>query len=179
VGWAAVVSIAAAGATIGYAAHLENRNSFCASCHTQPESRYYDQSLGPAVDLASAHAAQGVMCIQCHSGRGALGRVAAMASVALPDLLAFQSGSYRDPAVTTLPAGDDHCLKCHGGIESGRDFNNHFHAFLPLWQAQAGRQAAGCVDCHVSHVAGGDPRIRFLTESATRQICDRCHAFAA
>ncbi len=174
----ALLALSAAAGTVGYGAHLENRNAFCASCHTQPETKYYEQSLAAPADLASAHAAKEVTCIQCHSGRGATGRLAAMVTVALPDLLAYRSGRYRSPAITTWPAGDDHCLKCHRGVETNRDFNNHFHAFLPLWQARAGHQAAGCVDCHSSHVPGGDPQTAFLSQSTTVAVCQRCHAFA-
>jgi hypothetical protein len=32
---------------------IEEKNSFCASCHTQDESKYYQRSLAPAVDLAT------------------------------------------------------------------------------------------------------------------------------
>jgi hypothetical protein len=49
------------------AIQLENRNAFCASCHTEPESEYYQRSLAAPVDLASAHNAKNVACIQCHS----------------------------------------------------------------------------------------------------------------
>ncbi|HSB88662.1 MAG TPA: cytochrome c3 family protein [Anaerolineales bacterium] len=174
----ATFALSAAGATVAYAAHLENRDSFCASCHTQPETKFYEQSLAAPVDLATSHAAQQVTCIQCHSGAGVTGRLAAMTTVALPDLLAYRSGKYHDPAVTTMPVSDDHCLKCHRGVESNRDFNNHFHAFLPLWQARAGRQAAGCVDCHSSHGPGGDPQMAYLSQSVAEAVCQRCHAFA-
>ncbi len=174
----ALLALAAAGGTVAYATRLENHDGFCASCHTQPESKYYDRSIAAPMDLASAHAAKDVTCIQCHSGRGATGRLGAMVAVALPDLLAFRSGRFHNPAITTVPTGDDHCLKCHSGVEANRDFNNHFHAFLPLWQARAGRQAATCVDCHSSHVPGGDPQTAFLSQSTTGAVCQRCHAFA-
>jgi len=166
-------------AGIGYAAHLENHDTFCASCHTQPESRYYDLTQAPAVDLASSHAAAHVTCIQCHSGAGLTGRLSAMALVALPDLVAFQRGHYRAPAVVTRPLGDDHCLKCHADVTHRQDFNNHFHVFLATWQARDPGGAATCEDCHVSHVAGGDPRMGYLVEATAVQVCQRCHAFAS
>jgi predicted CXXCH cytochrome family protein len=163
---------------VGYAAQLENKDAFCASCHTEPESQFVNLAQSVPVDLASAHAAKGVECIQCHSGRGTVGRVTAMASVALPDLIAFRLGHYAQPAVTTKPMGDDHCLKCHASVTQNRDFNNHFHAFLPLWQARDPQHAATCESCHVSHVTGGDPQTAFLVEATTVAVCQRCHAFA-
>ena len=46
--------LAAAGfITVG---QMENHDSFCASCHTQPESSYFSRrAVASAVDLASDH----------------------------------------------------------------------------------------------------------------------------
>ena len=101
-----------------------------------------------------------------------------MASVARPDLLAYQTGHFRSPAITTMPEGDDHCLKCHTGVIARGDFNNHFHAFLPRWQARAPLAAATCVECHVSHASGGEAEMSYLDPSTTVAVCQRCHAFA-
>jgi hypothetical protein len=101
-----------------------------------------------------------------------------MAAVALPDLLAFQSGHFRSPAITTKAIGDDHCLKCHADVTRSSDFNRHFHAFLPQWQARDPRHAATCEECHVSHVPGGNAQLGYLTESTTVAVCERCHGFA-
>ncbi len=174
----ALLALTAAGVSVAYAAHVENNDAFCASCHTEPKSQYFTQSLASPVDLASAHGAKRVECIQCHSGRGSIGRLTAMTTVAFPDLLAYNSGHYRSPAVTTVPLGDDHCLKCHADVTRRADFNNHFHQFLPLWQAQDPAHAATCVSCHNGHVAGGDPKIGFLVKSTAATVCQDCHAFA-
>lgn len=174
----ALLALTAASATVAYATHLENNDAFCASCHTEPESRYFTQSRESPVDLASAHGAKSVECIQCHSGRGSIGRLTAMATVALPDLLAYRSGHYRNPALTTVTVGDDHCLKCHADVTRRGDFNNHFHRFLPLWQARDPANAATCVSCHQAHVAGGDPKIGFLAELTATAVCQDCHTFA-
>ena len=158
---------------------LENRDSFCASCHTEPETQFYQRSLAAPVDLASAHTAKDVDCIQCHSGPGTKGRLEAIASVAAPDLLHYYvTHKYHDPAIITVPIGDEHCLKCHGDVTVRTDMNNHFHAFLPEWQARAPKDAATCVDCHQGHVTDGLPNVGFLTQSTTEAVCQRCHAFA-
>ena len=175
----AAILVAVGGASmatgLAYAAHIENNNSFCASCHTQPESQFVQRSLEQPVDLASAHAEKNIECIQCHSGQGPIGRASAIASVAIPDLIAFRLGRYHGPAVATRPIGDDHCLKCHADIGNRQDFNNHFHIFLRTWQTTA-KDAAGCVDCHRSHVTGGLVDVGYLTESTTIAVCQRCHA---
>ncbi len=159
-----------------YAAHLENNDAFCASCHTEPESTFVDRGQGgTAVDLASSHAGHGVHCIQCHSGPGAAGRLDAM-TVGASDLLAFETGGFHDPAVLTVPIDDANCLKCHSDVPNTQDFREHFHAFLPKWQA-LDPQAATCVDCHEAHVTGGLTNLSFLTESTTTAVCQRCHNF--
>ncbi len=61
-----------------FAATRETHDSFCASCHTQPESTFYQRSVDPQpVDLASAHTPKNTRCIDCHSGVGVFGRVQA------------------------------------------------------------------------------------------------------
>ncbi len=159
-----------------YAAHLENNDTFCASCHTEPESTFVDRSqAGAPVDLASSHAGKEVHCIQCHSGDGVAGRVDAM-TIGASDLLAFKTGNFHAPAIVTVPIDDANCLKCHSDVSNTQDFQEHFHAFLPKWQ-ELDANAATCVDCHEAHVTGGLTQISFLTESTTTAVCQRCHSF--
>ncbi len=166
------------GGGLFYAANLENNDSFCVSCHTRPETAYYQRTQdAAATDLASAHSAKGVKCIECHSGAGPIGRLQGM-SVGAGDLAAYLSGRYHNPAVATVPVGDGNCLKCHADVTARRDFDNHFHVFLAQWQALAPGNAATCVDCHESHVTGGLSNIAFLQEAPTVAVCDRCHAIA-
>lgn len=178
VGGIVVVAVMLSGGALAAATQMENHDAFCASCHTQPETQYYQRSVDAPVDLASAHAAKHVDCIQCHSGPGTTGRLLAISSVAAPDLVHYLAKTYHDPAVVTVPIGDDHCLKCHGDISDNRNFNNHFHAFLPQWQQLAPDSAATCVDCHQAHVTGGRTDIAFLDEATTSTVCERCHAVA-
>jgi predicted CXXCH cytochrome family protein len=175
----AVVAIAILSLGTGItAAQFENRDSFCASCHTQPESQYYQRNqTNQPVDLASFHADQKqVRCIDCHSGKGTTGRINAML-LGANDLLAFVTRNYKQPAPLTRPITDAHCLKCHSDISQRRDFNNHFHVFLPQWQA-LDPKAATCVDCHQSHTTDGQASLSFLNQENTSQVCQRCHNFA-
>ena len=65
--------------SFGVAASMEEKNSFCASCHTQPESTFYSRfQNGTLVDLATFHNTKSTKCIDCHSGSGASGRISAM-----------------------------------------------------------------------------------------------------
>jgi predicted CXXCH cytochrome family protein len=157
-----------------YAAHLEGSDAFCASCHTQPESQYFDrsQASGP-VDLASFHRSKATNCIDCHSGAGVTGRLGAFL-VGGHDLIAFVTHTDTQPAPLTVPIGDSHCLKCHADVVQTRDFNRHFHAFLPQWQAQD-PNAATCVDCHSAHTLTGAADVMYLVENPTTQVCQTCH----
>ncbi len=158
-----------------YSIDQENHDAFCASCHTQPETQYYQQSLATTslATLAAFHAQKNVRCIDCHSGGGPFGRAAGLTQGAV-DLLAYQSGHYHTPAVTLSKLGDDSCLKCHANVTANSGFNNHFHAFLSRWQA-VDTNAAHCVDCHTAHPTTGDPTQQFLQVQSVQTICGNCH----
>jgi hypothetical protein len=161
--------------SIVYADHLENHDAFCASCHSQPETTYYQRSLQAAqVDLASFHRTKDTRCIDCHSGEGLIGRLGAM-QVGADDLIRWVTHTARQPAPLTVPIGDGNCLKCHTDVPNTQDFNLHFHAFLLRWQA-VDPNAGGCVSCHSAHTLDGDPAVQFLNQNRTIQVCEACHA---
>ncbi|HLO17820.1 MAG TPA: cytochrome c3 family protein, partial [Anaerolineales bacterium] len=156
----------------------ENHNGFCASCHTEGEQTFYDRSIaGAPVDLASIHDIKGqARCIDCHTGEGIVGRYGGLMAGAT-DLISYFSGHYPQPAALEEPYPDTNCLKCHADVTQKQDFNNHFHVFLPRWQA-IDKNAATCVSCHLSHDTSGDVKIGFLNEKTTVAICQKCHAVA-
>lgn len=182
-GWKRVLAIAVASAGIlaifgaaggtTYAIQLENQDQFCASCHTEPESQYYQQSLDKGTqNLAAFHAQKQVRCIDCHSGGGAFGRIEGLTQGA-QDLVAYDSGHYHAPAIAINALGDGSCTKCHQDTITNRTFNNHFHVFLANWQA-VDKNAAHCVDCHVAHPKG-DVKQQFLSTQKVQTICQSCH----
>jgi predicted CXXCH cytochrome family protein len=163
--------------TLLTAAHMEENDGFCASCHSQPESTYFQRTqAAKPVDLASSHFDHAVKCIDCHSGPGVVGRLGAM-RVGTGDLVAFVTHTDKQPAPLTVPIGDANCLKCHADVPNTRDFNRHFHAFLSRWQA-IDKNAATCVDCHSAHTTDGSTSLGFLQQVRTEQVCQRCHAVA-
>jgi hypothetical protein len=166
-----------AGAGFRYAAHLEESDAFCASCHTEPETTFMARTqAATSIDLASWHAAKSTRCIDCHSGPGFVGRMQGM-SIGAGDLFTFITHTDKQSAPLTVPITDGHCLKCHADVPNNKDFNRHFHAFLGQWQA-ADPQAAHCVDCHTGHATNGDPQLQFLNQQETSAVCQRRHAFA-
>jgi hypothetical protein len=160
-----------------FAATQERHDSFCASCHTQPESTFYQRSLaaGP-VDMASAHNPDKTRCIDCHSAPGVFGRIQAEL-LGAHNALAYFTHTDVQPAKLTHPIEDGNCLKCHQEVltPANIDINNHFHAFLPRWQA-VDANAARCVSCHNGHITGGDTQLMFLNDATTQSVCEACHS---
>jgi predicted CXXCH cytochrome family protein len=166
--------IVAAGGAFAFGAYQEEHDPFCASCHTQPESTFFQRSTGAqAVDLASAHTVQKIKCIDCHSGAGTLGRVAAEMMGAHNAYLYF-TGQAVQPAPLTHPIADENCLKCHTQVTTQRTQNNHFHFFLSRWQAND-PNAGTCVSCHGGHSTDGSADLMYLNQQQTEQVCAACH----
>ena len=163
---------------VGVSLALENQDAFCASCHTEPEATYYQQSTqANPVTLAAFHRQKKTACIDCHSGIGVLGRSEGLAQGA-QDLIAFIGGRYHSPAISLNPLSDDSCLKCHQNISQSRPSgsratNGHYHLFLPRWQA-ADPQAAHCITCHTAHTHGLDG-LQFMRQGVAARVCDDCH----
>lgn len=173
--WAALGAVLLfAGGGFATAATLEEHDGFCASCHTQPESAYFERTQAAAVDLASKHqGAWATRCIDCHSGPGVTGRASAMA-LGARDLAAFVTHTDQQPAPLTVPISDASCLKCHADVPNTTNFNRHFHAFLARWQA-SDPNAATCVSCHSAHTTDGNSGQMFLQTARAQLVCDRCH----
>ncbi len=178
----------------GFAASQETHDAFCASCHTQPESTFFQRSSGPQpVDLASFHTVQKTRCIDCHSGQGLFGRVQAELMGAR-NALKWYTGTAIQPAVLTYAIGDQNCLKCHqqvtqqgfspqeqitvpSGVNAGREGGgraNHWHQFLARWQA-ASPTAGNCVSCHSGHAAGSTAQNGFMNAQNVQDTCNACH----
>ncbi len=158
-----------------YAASQEANDSFCSSCHTQPETTFFQRSTAAsAVDLASYHTAKNTRCIDCHSGYGLTGRVSAELMGAHNALLWYTNQAVQ-PAKLTQAVGDDNCLKCHDTLYSQQATrNNHFHVFLPRWQG-VDANAAGCTTCHQGHQTNSSAQNRFLDQATVEVTCQSCH----
>ena len=175
VGLGLAIFLTASGFT--FAATQEQHDVFCSSCHTQPESTFYQRSIdAQAIDLASAHTAEKTRCIDCHSGVGVFGRVKAEL-LGAHNALAYYTNTAVQPAQMTRSIADESCLKCHQNIFDNQSMNNHFHFFLVKWQ-ELDSNAASCVSCHQGHSTQGDRQTAFLNEQTTQAVCQDCHKFA-
>ncbi len=175
--WLGVVGFLLAASLYTVSIRLESNDSFCASCHVEPEVTYVNQSLrsAPMVTLAAFHAGKNTRCIDCHSRKWLPGRLWAQWG-GLQNLLAYRSGDYRSPSVTTRPVGDGGCSKCHRDITWVSERPGHYHS---PWLRQRWRLAGGlantCEVCHPSHMAVATETGRFMDIERIETQCDACH----
>ena len=172
-----VLLVLAAGGFAGMM-RLEETNTFCASCHTEPETEYVARMGQTAADLAAFHQVEEqVNCIDCHSGPGLGGRAIAMLTGARNAAL-YVTKTMTQPARSLGPFSDGSCTKCHADITRGERFNgrdNHFHAFLSDLKRRQPAQALRCVDCHDGHATDVEAQLLFLNRARTEAACERCH----
>ena len=190
-----VVGIVAGVGGFAFAASQESHDAFCSSCHTQPETTFYQRSTGAQeVDLASFHTGQQTRCIDCHSGEGMLGRMTAEL-IGARNAIKWYTGTAVQPAVLTFAIGDQNCLKCHQDViqqnfapqeqitvpgssgSAGRERegrNNHWHELLARWQA-ASPAAGTCVNCHSGHNTDVTSQTGFMNSTSVQATCDACH----
>ena len=165
---------------------LEERDTFCISCHTLPEVTYHERSQRARAleagqvfaDLSSAHYGMEntFRCIDCHRGdQGLVHRVTTL-TLAARDTAIWISGR-ADPTIekTELVAPGlltAACTRCHAHALLEVGFNNHFHNKLPeayrLWRAGAMlRRPMEAPDL---------PEAALLVEpSPTEVLCVDCH----
>jgi len=171
----------AAGLTVS---QLEERDSFCISCHTAPEETYYDRAQAalalsePFADLSSAHYGMETTfrCIDCHRGNGGLVHRITTLGLGARDTAIWLSGQ-ADESIekTELVAPGlltSACTGCHTEALLEVGFNNHFHNKLPeayaLWRGGAQLQRP---------VEAPDlPEQALIVEpSPTEVLCVDCH----
>jgi len=193
---AAIVVVLLAAGGFAFGASQESHDSFCASCHTQPESTYVQRSTAAQpTDLASFHTGQSTRCIDCHSGQGISGRIQAEL-LGARNAVKWYTGTAVQPAPLTIPIADENCLKCHqqvtqvgftpqqqitmpgisSGGREGEGRANHWHQFLARWQA-ASPTAGTCTSCHAGHItdASASAQTGFMSPQTIQNVCNACH----
>lgn len=171
-GMALGLLILASAGGVAYAIRLEQNDAFCASCHTQPETMFYQRSRradDEPADLAGAHRPDGVRCIDCHGGEGAAGRAQVLA-LAARDAVKFYSGRYQQPAMMAMTLSDMACSKCHQKTVEAPGFENHLHNLLYDPEAPS----LPCLRCHLSHEPA-EGLAYFVVEDVVLEACEFCH----
>jgi len=144
------------------ASELEERDTFCTSCHRAPEVTYFDRAHKAAMnttatDLASFHYTDDTQfrCVACHRGDQSFEQRAEILWLAAKDTAVHflgtpdqtiekgsipapnpHAGSWQGPERYSRTPGilNDGCLSCHQDALTLVGFENHFHNKLP--QAQ-------------------------------------------
>ncbi|MFQ5594758.1 MAG: hypothetical protein ACE5HA_11490 [Anaerolineae bacterium] len=172
-----LISVIVAGGLGGMATasglYFETRDSFCAACHTQPETMYYERSVdarSDGIDLASFHhLEERTRCIDCHGGVGLQARLETLV-LAAGDMLQFATGRYQQPAMMSQPLANPNCRQCHDEVVIREGFENHFHNLTDDSEAPL----ILCAACHISHQEG-DKRSFFVREDNLYPSCNLCH----
>jgi nitrate/TMAO reductase-like tetraheme cytochrome c subunit len=157
---------------------LERDNDFCIACHISEGVSLHAElkrsfDARPAESLAAAHAAQELLCIDCHGGTGLLGR-ARVKALAARDALVWLVGPVEEPTEMHWPLLDADCRKCHERYaeESSQLGSPRFHE-LAVHNVELG---VPCVDCHLSHEKSGNVGAQFLEPVSVRRRCALCHS---
>jgi formate-dependent nitrite reductase cytochrome c552 subunit len=175
-------------APLGWVAtdRLERDDAFCVSCHLPDGTPLHrakgeDLEARPAATLAAAHAVAGVRgradpsfrCIDCHGGRGLVGR-ARVKLLSARDAFWYVLGRFEEPERMRWPLWDRDCSTCHGRFEErvpAPGVDPAFHE-LAVHNTELG---VACVACHGAHGAGGLADHDFIRPEAVRARCADCH----
>lgn len=166
---------------------LEEHDSFCAVCHTVPESTYVDRAntviantSATVPDLATVHYLQAVQknqsfaCIDCHRGDSSLSGRAQTIGLGAHDVVVFLSGK-GDPTIekTQITRPDlvnAACIGCHTAtLLTVKGTPSHEHNFLP---ATAALVASGSQLITSGNGGGRFRRVRTIDTTVT---CTSCH----
>ncbi len=175
---AALLAMVALVSGVGFVSYKERDNAFCASCHTEPETTYYerfiaaDQRQNATTLAAFHHYRKNIRCIDCHAGEGVLGR-ATVLSLAAWDTLKYLTHTAQQPAPIVFEVQNEACTKCHTADIRKPGFENHYHNLY--FNPQVSPPYIACVHCHVSHRLG-DERTAFQFRDAILPRCEYCHA---
>jgi nitrate/TMAO reductase-like tetraheme cytochrome c subunit len=173
----ALVAVLAVLGGVGFVSYQEQDNRFCISCHTQPETEYFDRNTRAdatqsAEDLASFHhRTKEIRCIDCHVGEGFFGR-AQVVSIAAWDAFKHYTGLARQPATIVIPVQNEACVKCHEQDIQKTGFDNHYHN--EYFDPKLSPPFISCTHCHVTHRVG-DERTAFQFRDAILPRCEYCH----
>ncbi len=135
---------------IGFVSTLEEHDTFCISCHTVPETTYYNRAyialdnpgeLNADLSTDHYHLAQAknlppFTCIDCHRGDSSLGHRISTLALGGRDAVIYVLGK-ENPAIekTSIREGwlpNAACVNCHTEtLLTLKGLDNHFHTHLP------------------------------------------------
>ncbi len=190
-----VVGIVGLGSAVTVS-RLEENNGFCASCHTPLEVLYVRQAAQASPEgspnLAAFHyavTARGddsssdvVNCVACHRGDNGLPHRAVALTLGATNTVKWLLGDDGSDVAGHSRfewLSNASCNRCHSDTVSNREFENHFHFYLPKYNGDPMVRANAanllyCNDCHVSH-RDVSQELDFLADEVVFPTCKRCH----
>ena len=158
-------------------AFVEAEDTFCISCHTEPEITYYNdsQNKNAKETLAAFHGGKDTKCIDCHSRPNITGKLWAQIN-GLKHAIVYLSGDYEPVSKTSRPVGESGCTKCHSEIFWSLERPSHYHSPLLKddWK-KAGGPSNLCEVCHPSHLKKSTEENNFMVRKEMHKQCKKCH----
>jgi hypothetical protein len=169
---------------------LEEHDVFCTSCHTIPETTYYnrayialDHRTDPIPDLATQHYVSSdgepFKCISCHRGDGSLGNRISTTLLAGRDSVTYLLGR-EDPTIEKTHINEawlpnNACVSCHTAtLLTLAGINNHFHTHLP--QAAEALRNGGKLSVVSENTGNRDALLSQGLETVESPlVCTSCH----
>ncbi len=176
---------------------VEENNAFCAACHTPLEVLYVEQAAQATPEdspnLAAYHyavTARGnpgdepiVNCVACHRGDNSLQHRAVALALGAWNTAQWLMGDDGTGAAERRRfewLSNAGCVRCHGDVLRDRNFENHYHYYLPefnndpIVRANLAENALYCNACHVSH-DDIPQELDFLADEIVFPACKKCH----
>ncbi|MEP7287186.1 MAG: cytochrome c3 family protein [Chloroflexota bacterium] len=175
------------------ASALEEHDTFCISCHTVPETTYFNRAYisvdnpnDPVMDLATDHYHLSKIhnkgdfsCISCHRGDASFGQRISTLALGGRDALIYVVGK-EDPTIekTSTREGwlpNAACTSCHTDtLLTLKGLDNHFHNHLP--QAAAALANGGKLIVPDNLKDRQDVLLKTGLETVnTSLVCTSCH----
>jgi nitrate/TMAO reductase-like tetraheme cytochrome c subunit len=182
--------IALGGIGFATASVLEEKDTFCTSCHMVPETTYYnrayialDYPADPIYDLATQHYAtandEPFKCINCHRGDGSLGHRLSTTALAARDSVTYLLGR-EDPTIEKTHINEAWlpnaaCVSCHTAtLLTLKGIDNHFHTHLP--QAAEALKNGGKLTVVSGYRGNADALLSQGLETVESPLrCSSCH----
>lgn len=169
---------------------LEEHDVFCTSCHTVPETTYYnrayialDYPTDPVPDLATQHYLtaddDAFKCINCHRGNASLRHRVSTTALAARDTITYLLGR-EDPTpekqhIKEAWLPNAACVSCHTDtLLTLAGIDNHFHTRLP--QAAEALKNGGKLTVAATYAGNADAlRSQGLETIESPLLCSSCH----
>jgi len=191
VGFVAIFLLGGVGFFVASA--LEEQDTFCISCHTTPETTYYNRAYialdnpnDPVNDLSTAHYLlaktkhnETFTCIACHRGDSSIGHRVSTLVLGGRDAVMYVLGK-EDPTIEKTKTKEGWlpnaaCTNCHTDtLLTLKGLDNHLHTHLPAAAAALAKGGALVVPDSLKDKQTELLKVGLKTIN-TALVCSDCH----